>query len=109
MQKCLSGLMNEWVKFQRAMDLAFIGEIDEIFDVYLDELTFFSTSNLEHLRNLHQTFQKCIRFGVFLNTKKLRFATKEGKFLGRFVSRGVKIDPIRVEATNIIDLSRKEK
>ena len=36
---CLS---NAGEKFQRAMDLAFVGKVNKFFVIYLDDLTFFS-------------------------------------------------------------------
>jgi hypothetical protein len=37
------GLMNAGVTFQRAMDIAFIGEKDNSVFIYLDDITFFLT------------------------------------------------------------------
>jgi hypothetical protein len=43
------GLMNAGETFQRAMDLAFVGERDKFFVIYLDDLIVFSNSDAEHL------------------------------------------------------------
>jgi len=53
------GLMNAGDTFQRAMDIAFNGERDNSFVIYLDDLTVFSNSDAEHLVHLKQTFEKC--------------------------------------------------
>jgi len=91
------GLMNAGVIFQRAMDIAFVGEKDKFVVIYLDDLTTFSNSNAEHLEHLRQTFDKCKKFGLSLNPKKSHFSTQEGKLLGHIVSKyGIKVDPKRV-------------
>jgi hypothetical protein len=101
------GLMNARETFQRAMDIAFIGEKDVI---YLDDITVFSRSDKEHCHHLRKAFQKCRKFGLSLNPKKSVFAMKEGKLLGRIVlAEGVNIDPSRVEAIQTLALPRSKK
>jgi hypothetical protein len=39
------GLMNTGATFQRAMDIAFIGEKNKFVVIYLDEITIFSKSD----------------------------------------------------------------
>jgi hypothetical protein len=48
----LFGLMNAGATFQRAMDIAFIGERDKFVVIYLDDLTVFSKSDEDHLIHL---------------------------------------------------------
>jgi hypothetical protein len=104
------GLMNAWVTFQRAMDIAFIGEKDKFVVIYLDDITVFSRSDLEHRDHLKRVFLKCRKFGLSLNPKKSLFAMKEGKLLGHIVSaEGVRIDPRRVEAIQTLSLPRSRK
>ena len=52
------GLMNVGATFQRAMDIAFVGEKDKFVVIYLDDITVFSQSDEEHLKHLKQTFLK---------------------------------------------------
>jgi hypothetical protein len=93
------GLMNAGATFQRAMDIAFIGEKDKFVVIYLDDITFFSRSDKEHRCHLRNFFLKCQSFGLSLNPKKYLFSMEEGKLLGHIVSaKGVRIDPSRVEA-----------
>ena len=63
------GLMNTGATFQRAMDIAFVGEKDKFVVIYLDDITVFSQSDDEHLKHLRQTFLKCRKFGLSLNPK----------------------------------------
>jgi ribonuclease HI len=105
------GLMNAGETFQRAMDIAFIGEKDKFVVIYLDDITVFSKTDKEHRYHLKKVFQKCQRFGLSLNPKKSLFAMQEGKLLGHIVSaEGVRIDPDRVEVIQALSLpiSKKE-
>ena len=104
------GLMNAGATFQRAMDIAFMGEKDKFVVIYLDDITVFSQSDDEHLKHLKQTFQKCRKFGLSLNPKKSHFAVQEGRLLGHLVSAdGIRIDPERVQAILKISLPRSKK
>jgi hypothetical protein len=104
------GLMNAGATFQRAMDIAFVGERDKFVVIYLDDLTVFSKTDEEHLIHLKQTFEKCRRYGLSLNPKKSHFAMQEGKLLGHIVFKdGIKIDPKRVEAIQTIRIPRNVK
>jgi ribonuclease HI len=104
------GLMNAGATFQRAMDIAFVGEKDKFVVVYLDDITVFSKSDKEHCRHLRKVFLKCRNFGISLNPKKSLFAMQEGKLLGHIVSaEGVRIDPSRVEAIQALSIPRSKK
>jgi hypothetical protein len=109
-EKIPFGLMNEGATFQRAMDIAFVGEKDIFVLIYLDDITVFSYSHEDHLQHLRKTFLKCRKYGISLNPKKSHFALREGKLLGHIVSAdGVKIDPARVEAIQKLSLPRSKK
>jgi hypothetical protein len=60
---------------------------------------------------LKKVFQKCRKFGISLNPKKLHFRMQEGKLLGNIISKeGIKIDPSRVEGIlEISTLSSKKE
>ena len=81
------------------MDIAFSKEKDKYVVIYLDDITMFSKSDLDHLQHLERVFLKCRKFGTSLNPKKSHFSMEEGKLLGHIISkRGTKIDPDRVAA-----------
>ena len=104
------GLMNACETFQRAMDLAFVGEKDNFISIYLDDITMFSWSDAEHLSHLKQTFQKCKKFGLSLNPKKTPFSMEEGRLLGHIVSsQGIQIDPSRVDSIYKINIPKNKK
>eukprot|EP00253_Pinus_taeda_P029852 PITA_29852 len=104
------GLMNVGSTFQRAMDIAFVGEKDKFVLVYLDDITIYSSSHQDHLQHLKKVFLKCRRFGISVNPKKSQFALEEGKLLGHIVSTaGVKIDPERVKEIQTLSVPRSKK
>eukprot|EP00253_Pinus_taeda_P009295 PITA_09295 len=76
------GLMNAGASFQRAMDIAFVGEKDKFVVVYLDDITIYSKNHQDHLQHLKKVFLKCRRFGISVNPKKSQFSLEEGKMLG---------------------------
>ena len=91
--------MNVGATFQRATDIAFVGEKDTFVLIYLDDIIAYSNSHQDHLQHLKKVFLKCRRFWISFNPKKSQFALEEGKLLGHIVSAsGVKIDPERVRA-----------
>ena len=93
------GLMNDGATFQRAMDIAFVGDKDKFVLIYLDDITVFSSSHKYHLQHLKKVFLKCRQFGISVNPKKSQFSLEEGKLLGHIVStEGVNINPTRVQA-----------
>jgi hypothetical protein len=51
-EKIPFGLMNAGATFQRAMDIAFVGEKDKFVLIYLDDITIFSSSHELHLQTL---------------------------------------------------------
>jgi len=104
------GLKNASATFQRAMDIAFANAKDVFLVVYLDDLTIFSNSNEEHLYHLKIIFQRCRKYGISLNPKKILFAMDEGKLLSHIISKeGICIDPAQVEAIQKIDFPQSKK
>eukprot|EP00253_Pinus_taeda_P028561 PITA_28561 len=104
------GLMNAGATFQRAMDIAFVGEKDKFSLTYLDDRTIYSSSHQDHLQHLKKVFLKCRRFGISVNPKKSQFALEEGKLLGHIVSAaGVRINLERVKAIQTLSVLRSKK
>ena len=104
------GLINAGATFERAMDIAFIGEQAKFVVIYLDDITVFSKCDTAHIEHLRRTFDKFRRYGLSLNLQKPMFALEEGKLLGHIVTKEVvKIDPKWVEVINGISLPRNKK
>ena len=104
------GLKNAGATFQRAMDIAFAKEVHDFLIVYLDDLTPFSKSDQEHLKNLRQIFMTCRKYGISLNPKNSLFSLEEGKLLRHIISKdGIRIDPERIQAILQIPYPRNIK
>ena len=52
-------LMNASATFQRAMDIAFVGENEKFVVIYQDDFIVFSKFDEDHLKHLRQIFIKC--------------------------------------------------
>jgi hypothetical protein len=88
------GLMNAGATFQRAMDIAFIGERDRFVFIYIDGIIVCSRSDKDHCDHLKRVFLKCRKFGLSLNPQNSLFSMKEGKLLGHIISvEGVSVGP----------------
>jgi hypothetical protein len=93
------GLINANATFQREMDIAFRGLINQSIMVYLEYATFFSKNKKDHLSHLRAVLKRCCKFDISLNPKKSVFAVEQGKLLGFIVSKdGMIIDPERIQA-----------
>ena len=64
------GLINAVATFQRAMDIAFIGQVNKFVVIYLDDISVFSKSDQKHLKHLMKVFDRCRKFGISLNPNK---------------------------------------
>ena len=92
------------------MDIAFVGEIENFVVIYMDDITVYSKSDMEHLHHLEKVFMKCRKFGISFNPKKFNLALEEGKLLGHIISKdGLKIDPERVSAILKVGEPRSKK
>ena len=68
------GLMNIGDTFQREMDIAFDEEKDIFVVIYLNDVTMYSDSYLQHIEHLKKVFIKCRKFGISLDAKISHFA-----------------------------------
>ena len=84
--KMPSGLINAGDTFQRAMDIAFIGLINNFIVVYLDDIPVYSKNQEDHVPHLKAIFESCQWYEISLNPKKNIFAMEEGTFLGFVIS-----------------------
>ncbi|XP_059078017.1 uncharacterized protein LOC131876595 [Cryptomeria japonica] len=71
-------LSNAEATFQREMDMALKGLINNFVLVYLDDIIVFSRNVGQHFDHLRQIFERCREFGVSLNPKKSIFSVHEG-------------------------------
>jgi hypothetical protein len=91
-------LINFGATFQRTIDIDFRGLIRDCVVVYLDDVTIFSKYQKYHIAHLRRVFNRCRKYAISLNPKKMVFAFDEGILLGFIVSKhGMRIDPKRTE------------
>ena len=65
----------------------------------------YSKNRKDHLKDLKQIFQRCLRYGISLNPKNSFFALSEGKLLGFIVSKsGIHIEPDRIKEISEISM-----
>ena len=104
------GLTNAGATFQRAMDIAFKGLLNKFVVVYLDDIIVYSKIRKEHIPHLKAIFERCRRYGISLNPKKIIFSMEEGTMLGFVISlEGMTIDPGRVQSIKAIVLPHNKK
>ena len=104
------GLMNVGTTFQCAMDIDFADERDSFVVIYMDNITVYSRSDKEYIKNLERVFLKCRKHGISLNPRKSNFALEEGKCLGDIISKeGITIDPERVSTILKVEEPRSKK
>ncbi len=70
------GLTNAGATFQKAMEEAFKLMLEKFILVYLDDVTIYSKSVVDHFDHLKKVFIKCREFSVSLNPKKCVFVTE---------------------------------
>ena len=74
-------------------------DLKMIIEVYLDDLAAHSRLRVCHPYHLRLVFERCSRYQVHLNPHKCIFCMTVGRLLGFIVSKGIRIDPLKVEAT----------
>lgn len=70
-------LINVGATFQRAMDIN-KGLINKSMIVYLDDITMYSKNREDHVEHLRQIFDRCMKYGISLNRKKMVFVFMKG-------------------------------
>lgn len=104
------GLMNVGATFQREMDVAFSGYINDFIVVYENDVRFFSRRRSHHLQHLEKMLLRYKEYDISLNPKKCHFGVQKEKLLGHIVSEeGVMIDLERVEAISKVPIPRTKK
>jgi Reverse transcriptase (RNA-dependent DNA polymerase) len=79
------GLCNAPATFQRAMMIIFSEFIEDIMEVFMDDLSVYGTSFNECLANLSKVLQRCEEVNLVLNWEKYHFMIQEGVVLGHVV------------------------
>jgi len=92
------GLINVGATFQRAMDITYWGLIGHSIVVHIDDVIVFLNQKFDHIRHLKKIFERCRKYGISLNPKKIIFTVSEGNVLGHIIVKsGIKADLERVK------------
>eukprot|EP00253_Pinus_taeda_P015161 PITA_15161 len=73
------GLINVGATFQRAMDIAFKGLVNKSVVIYLDDITVYSKRRSDHLRDLKQIFQRCLRIFYLIHIRLRKIICRDSK------------------------------
>jgi hypothetical protein len=78
--------------------------------VYLDDMTLYSKNKEDHLQHLTQIFERCRKYSISLNPKKIIFGVEEGKLLGNIISQaGIRIYPKQIKEIAQLPLPPPQK
>jgi hypothetical protein len=72
--------------------------------------TVYSKDRADHIAHLTQIFERCRKYGIYLNPKKTIFRVEEGKLLGHIISKdGIHIDPECIKEISQLPLPHNKK
>src|SRR3954463_11375747 len=93
------GLCNAPATFQRVMNGIFKDKIGKTVQVYLDDITIYTETFDEHMKELEDILQLLKEHGMFLKPQKCTIAAEELRLLGHIINKeGIKSDPAKVSA-----------
>jgi hypothetical protein len=91
-------LCNAPSSFQRCMMAVFSEFIEEVIEVFMDDLSIYGKTFVDCLANLDKVLTRCAEVDLVLNWEKCHFMVKQGIVLGHVISeRGIKVDKAKVE------------
>lgn len=72
--------------YQRLMTKIFRAPIDNLIELYIDDVVVKSKTQGEHAQHLQEVFQLLRKYAMNLNPTKCAFGVSSGKFLGFMVT-----------------------
>lgn len=72
--------------YQRLMTKIFRAPIDNLIELYIDDVVVKSKTQGEHTQHLQEVFQLLRKYAMNLNLTKCAFGVSSGKFLGFMVT-----------------------
>ncbi|WKA10589.1 hypothetical protein VitviT2T_028154 [Vitis vinifera] len=92
------GLCNAPTTFQRCMLSIFSDMVEQIMEVFMDDITIYGGTFEECLVNLEVVLNRCIEKDLVLNWEKCHFMVHQGILLGHIISeKGIEVDKAKVE------------
>lgn len=93
------GMKTSGAVFQRVMDQVFDGLQPKIVVVYIDDVTVFSPTLEQHLKDLEQVFERIHQAGLKVSYAKCKLAQEEILVLGHHISKkGIRPNESKVQA-----------
>lgn len=93
------GLTNGPATFQRFMNDALLGYIDDFVSAYIDDILIYSDSEAEHEEHVKKVLERLREAGLQADLKKCEFHVQKTKYLGFIVgTEGIAVDPQKVDA-----------
>ena len=80
------GLKNADTSYQRLMTKIFKPLINQIVEVYIDDIVVKSKTWIEHIQHLEKVFRLMRAYNIKLNPSKCAFSINARKFLGFMVT-----------------------
>src|SRR5438270_5763470 len=94
------GLKNARATYQRLVNKLFKHQIGRNIEVYVDDMLVKSTKEIDHVKDLAETFEVLKKHNMKLNPQKCVFGVTAGKFLEFMVTnRGIESNPDKIQAT----------
>ncbi|WKA10591.1 hypothetical protein VitviT2T_028156 [Vitis vinifera] len=92
------GLCNAPATFQRCMLSIFSDMVEQIMEVFMDDITIYGGTFEECLVNLEAVLKRCVEKDLVLNWEKFHFMVHQGIVLGHIISeKGIEVDKVKVE------------
>ena len=92
------GLCNAPATFQICMLSIFSDMVDQILEVFMDNITVYGSAFGDWLVNLEVVLNRCIEKDSVLNWEKCHFMVQQGIVLGHIISKeGIEVDKAKVE------------
>ncbi|WKA10621.1 hypothetical protein VitviT2T_028186 [Vitis vinifera] len=92
------GLCNALATFQRCMLSIFSDMVEQIMEVFMDDITIYGSTFEECLVNLEAILNRCIEKDLVLNWEKCHFMVQQGIVLGHIISeKGIEVGKAKVE------------
>ena len=87
-------LKNVGATYQHLVNKVFAIHIEKTMEVYVDDMITKSVKEIDHVRDLEETFKLLRSYAMKLNPKKCTFGVRSGKFL--IDQRGIKANPDKI-------------
>ncbi|XP_070041936.1 uncharacterized protein [Nicotiana tomentosiformis] len=99
--ECRSPYAMHPATFQRCMMAIFTDMVEDIMEVFMDDLSVVGDSFDDCLKNLKRVLKRCVKTNLVLNWEKCHFIVQEGIVLGHLVlSKGIEVYRAKV---NVIE------